>query len=83
MTIDNYGRITPRQQKIMKKKGLKHEMQNTLELLCKTLKFRSKTPKVIDLTEELENGGRMPETLMEQIVRCKQEEKDLYMYYFI
>jgi superfamily II DNA/RNA helicase len=25
----------------------------------------------------------MPETLREQIVRCKLEEKDLYLYYFL
>jgi ATP-dependent RNA helicase DDX24/MAK5 len=46
------------------------------------LKFRSKHPKVIDLT--IEDGvGSMPETLQEYIVRCKSEEKDLYMYYFL
>jgi hypothetical protein len=52
---------------------------NTLDQLCKTLKFRSKMPKVIDLTEE----ERMPETLTERAVRCKVEEKDLYMYYYL
>jgi hypothetical protein len=69
----------------MKKKGIRpdHEMQSTVEALCGLLKFRSKTPKIIDLTEENENGGRMPETLSEQIVRCRQDEKDLYLYYFI
>jgi hypothetical protein len=36
-------------------------------------------PKVIDLTEE----ERMPETLTERAVRCKVEEKDLYMYYYL
>lgn len=83
MTIDNKGRITPRQQKIMKKKGILQEMQSTLESLCNTLRFRSKTPKVIDLTEEQQNGGMMPATLSEQIIRCKQDEKDLYLYYFL
>lgn len=67
----------------MKKKGIQHEMQSTLEALCNTLRFRSKNPKVIDLTEEHENGGMMPSTLSEQVIRCKQDEKDLYMYYFL
>lgn len=59
-------------------------MQSTLENLCKILKFRSKNPKVIDLTEEDQEGGNiMPSTLAEYLVRCKQEEKDLYLYYLI
>jgi len=56
-------------------------------MLCKTLKFRSKNPKVIDLTSagELGEGGvqRMPDTLTERAIRCKKEEKDLYSYYFL
>lgn len=69
----------------MKKKGLlDKQSESTLDLLCKRLKFRSKNPKVIDTTEE-ETGGKrmMPETLNEQVVRCKIDEKDLFMYYFI
>lgn len=54
-------------------------MQSTLDELCKILKFRSKHPKVIDLTEE----ERMPDTLEEKVVRCKKEEKDLFMYYYL
>ena len=85
MTIDNLGRITPRQQKMMKKKGLKiEEKESTLDALCKTLKFRSKNPKVIDLTEEnLDGTSLMPSTLTEYAVRCKKDEKDLYLYYFL
>jgi ATP-dependent RNA helicase DDX24/MAK5 len=52
---------------------------STLDLLCKALRFRTKNPKVIDLTEE----DRMPESLHEMAVRCKVDEKDLYMYYFL
>lgn len=54
-----------------------------MELLCKTLRFRSKQPKVIDLTENDEKNQRMPETLVEKAIRCKKEEKDLYSYYFL
>jgi ATP-dependent RNA helicase DDX24/MAK5 len=54
-------------------------MQSTLDSLCKILRFRSKKPKVIDLTED----ERMPETLTEKATRCSKEEKDLYMYYFL
>ena len=53
--------------------------QNTLDELCKILKFRSKTPKVIDLTDDV----RMPSTLLEKAIRCTKEEKDLYMYYYL
>jgi hypothetical protein len=52
-----------------------------LDALCETLKFRSKHPKVIDLT--IEEKSSMPETLSEYMVRCKNEEKDLYLYYFL
>ena len=55
---------------------------STLDKLCQTLKFRSKNPKVIDLTEEVE-GGQMPDTLNEMAVRCKVDEKDLYLYYYL
>jgi hypothetical protein len=90
MTIDNTGRITPKQVKKLKKQGMYAQKQtvDTLELLCKTLKFRSKSPKVIDLTGALEgveggNNQRMPDTLTERAIRCKKEEKDLYSYYFL
>ena len=43
------------------------------------LKFRSKNPKIIDLTEE----ERMPDTLEEMAIRCAVEEKDLYLYYYL
>jgi len=57
MIIDNKGRITPRQQKMMKKKGTEDKQnETTLEALCQRLKFRSKNPKVIDLNLD-ENGG--------------------------
>lgn len=82
MTIDNKGRVTPRQLKYMKKKGqLLSDQKSTMEALCELLKFRSKNPKVIDLTEETQ--GKMPATLTEYAARCKNEEKDLYMYYFL
>jgi len=99
LTIDKRGRITPRQQKLLKKKQQKERTkelagkksfkskhqdndekeQSALDDLCRILKFRSKQPKVIDLTEE----ARIPETLTEKVVRCKKEEKDLYMYYYM
>jgi hypothetical protein len=64
----------------MKKKGLKiSDQKDTLEALCKILRFRSKNPKVIDLTEE----QRMPDTLAEKVIRCKNDEKDLYLYYYL
>ena len=72
--------------KFDKKKGGKFNKQedenaeqNTLDELCKILKFRSKTPKVIDLTDDV----RMPSTLLEKAIRCTKEEKDLYMYYYL
>jgi hypothetical protein len=57
-------------------------MVNTLEQLCKTLRFRSKNPKVIDLTDN-ERDQRMPDTLVERAIRCKNEEKDIFSYYFL
>jgi len=89
MTIDNTGRITPKQTKKLKKQVMyaQKETVDTLSLLCKTLRFRSKNPKVIDLTAAADGveGGvqRMPDTLTERAIRCKKEEKDLYSYYFI
>ena len=63
-----------------KEKGLKiEETVSTVDQLCKILNFRSKQPKVIDLTEE----QRMPSTLQEYAVRCSRDEKDLYMYYYL
>ena len=64
---------------LAKKKDPLDQELNTIEELCKVLKFRSKNPKIIDLTEE----ERMPETLQEQAVRCSVEEKDLYLYYYL
>lgn len=85
MTIDTTGRITPKMMKKLKKSGLDQKQTvDTLTQLCKTLKFRSKTPKVIDLTEANEEGSqRMPDTLKELAIRCKKEEKDLHTYYFL
>ena len=84
MTIDGKGRITPKKAKKIKKLGHserdKLKAVDTMALLCETLRFRSKTPKVIDLTEE---GERMPETLIEKAIRCKKEERDLYTYYYL
>lgn len=86
MTIDSKGRVTPRQQEQFKKRAKAGkaplELKNTLDSLCTTLKFRSKNPKVIDLTGESEMGS-MPATLEEQAIRCKVDEKDLYLYYFL
>lgn len=85
LTINNSGRITPRQQKLAKKhKRDAAEGISTLENLCNTLKFRSKNPKVIDLTEDQESKSqRMPDTLEEMALRCKVEEKDLYLHYYL
>jgi len=84
MTIDNQGRITPRQLKKDKKKGIEaHEKESTLTTLCETLKFRSKNPKVIDMNAEMPGQDIMPASLTEYVVRCKIEEKDLYLYYFL
>ena len=84
MTIDNSGRITPKQLKKMKKQGIQKpaEKVDTVEMLCKTLRFRSKNPKIVDLTDDDKNQ-RMPDTLTERAIRCKNEEKDLYTYYFL
>ena len=43
------------------------------------LKFRSKNPKIIDLTSD----ERMPDTLEERAIRCSIDEKDLYLYYYL
>jgi len=85
LTINNQGRITPRQQKMLKKqKRDVNDSASTLESLCSTLKFRSKHPKVIDLTETTESGSqKMPDTLEELALRCKVDEKDLYLYYYL
>lgn len=74
--------------KLKARKGLisKDKVQaapvSTIEEMSKILKFRSKNPKVIDLTGG-DDESRMPDTLMEQAVRCSKEEKDLYMYYYM
>lgn len=48
------------------------------------MRFRSKNPKVIDLTGDSEQSAqRMPETMKERAIRCKNEEKDLFTYYFL
>ena len=85
LTINNHGRITPRQQKLAKKqKRDANDGMSTLENLCNTLKFRSKNPKVIDLTDDQESKShRMPDTLEELALRCKVEEKDLYLHYYL
>jgi len=66
------------------KKGGKHdkaekEELNTIGELCNVLKFRSKNPKIIDLTDM----ERMPDTLEEKAIRCEVDEKDLYLYYYL
>ena len=83
LTIDKAGRVTPRSAKRDKNKKVKGDAkpeettQQTIEAFCKLLRFRSKNPKVIDLTSE----ERMPETLSEKAIKCNKEEKDLFMYY--
>lgn len=90
LTIDKAGRVTPRsakkekKQKFMQKekgksKAQEDPVQSSIEALCKLLRFRSKNPKVIDLTTE----ERMPETLAEKAIKCSKEEKDLFMYYYL
>jgi len=63
----------------MKDKHAPDEELNTIEELCKVLKFRSKNPKIIDLTAD----ERLPDTLVEKAIRCAVEEKDLYLYYYL
>ncbi len=86
LTIDDKGRVTPRGvekekrlQLKAKEKGEKREMISTVDQLSKLLKFRSRNPKIIDLTED----ERMPETLTEYAIRCSRDDKDLYMYYYL
>ena len=89
LTIDKAGRVTPRsakkekKQKLMQKLGKKGKQEDTeqssIDALCKVLRFRSKNPKVIDLTSE----EKMPDTLQERAVKCSKEEKDLFMYYYL
>jgi len=67
----------------MKKKGIDFKVESTLDALCETLKFRSKNPKIIDLTENSQGAQSMPDTLKEFAIKCKIEEKDLYLYYFL
>ena len=55
------------------------KIDTALEGICNVVRFRSQQPKVIDLTSE----ERMPETLNELATRCKKEQKDLYMYYYL
>lgn len=88
LTIDKQGRVTPRglekERRLIakaKEKGQKFDSKvNTIEELCKILKFRSHNPKIIDLTAE---DQRMPETLQEYVVKCSRDEKDLYMYFYL
>lgn len=85
MTIDNQGRITPRQLKKKKKQNFANkEGTSTLDNLCKTIRFKSKNPKIIDLTENEESKShKLPDTLEEIALRCKVEEKDLYLHYYL
>lgn len=88
LTIDKLGRVTPRQSKIMqKKKQTLDDVESTMDHLCKMLKFRSKNPKIIDLTaqedEQAQALAMMPETLREYLTRCKTEDKDLTLYYYL
>ena len=54
-----------------------------MTLLSESLRFRSKNPKIIDLSGGDLEEKRMPETLEEKAIRCRVEEKDLYTYYFL
>jgi len=76
--------VTPRgveKEKRLKlmKKGKVDPAQTSIEELCKLLRFRSKNPKVIDLTTE----EKLPQTLVEKAIKCSKEEKDLFMYYYL
>jgi hypothetical protein len=91
LTIDPKGRVTPRkmkkdakekkkqqsQQSQRNKVAVKKEILSTMESFAALLKFRTKTPKIIDLTandnELNENGGRLPSTLVENAIHCKSE----------
>ena len=79
---------------LAKRKQTLDDVESTLDALCRTLRFRSKQPKVIDLTDENNEAAlgmvegtvdlsNMPKTLTEQLARCKTEEKDLYLYYYL
>ena len=85
LTIDNQGRVTPRQLKKKKKQNfVAKDGTNTLENLCKTIRFKSKNPKIIDLTDDMDSKRhKMPDTLTEYALRCKVEEKDLYLHYYL
>jgi len=54
-------------------------VEDAIEGICKVVKFRSKQPKVINLTQE----ERLPSTLIEKAIRCKVDEKDVYMFYYL
>jgi len=50
-----------------------------IDKMEKMIKFKSKKPVIIDLTDE----DRMPSTLQERAIQCKPSEKDLYLYYYL
>lgn len=50
-----------------------------MEKMQALLRFKSKKPAIIDLTDE----DRMPSTLVEKAVQCKKEEKDLHLFYYL
>lgn len=80
--------MTPRSVKALKRnvekakakgKAVATVKEDAIDGICKVVKFRSRLPMVIDLTEE----DRMPATLVEKAFRCKRDEKDVYMFYYL
>lgn len=76
LTLDAKGRIRPTKKN---KKNIKRENFDALEEICKKLKFKQKKPKVINLTDQL----KLPAKLVETYHRCRNEDKDLYTFYFL
>ena len=80
LTMDKSGRLHSRKKDKKKKKEKGDEGESEmLDQLCLTLKFKSRKPKVIDLTAT----EKMPSQLQETFVRCRDDEKDLYLLYFL
>ena len=76
LILDSKGRIRPSKKS---KKNDRRENFDALEELWKKLRFKQKRPKVINLTENL----KLPSKLVEIYQRCQNDEKDLYIFYFL
>lgn len=76
LTLDGKGRIRNAKKK-SKKEG--EENFDALETICNKLRFKTKQPKVINLTNEM----KLPSKLVETYHRCQTVEKDLYTFYFL